>query len=403
MKHGHLSQYFTGIASKKLSAVETDPKLSHQHEFNGVNNLIEILGPDGGATVHFKSRFVYLSDKLEEPLVAEGEAGWYDSRRNHATRSEYRLYYPSNAVMDSASAKDFLIVAKRPDNTLLFIIAESESTAENQIKWLFGLKDVKSRFLVKGEKETESIELNFTVRLILEQIGIEVEETAEDHLDELLSRFGSQFPKTREFSDYARDAFPEISPLEDPDQTIIEWMDREETLFRTLERHIVQDRLDAGFSDVDAFISFSLSVLNRRKSRAGHALENHLEAIFTAHNIRYDRGKETENRAKPDFVFPSIKEYRDKNFPENLLTMLGAKQTCKDRWRQVLSEAKRIELKHLFTLEPGISENQTEEMKSQKLQLVVPVPLIETYSKRQQGWLMNFREFLDVVKHRQEK
>ncbi|WP_339684965.1 type II restriction endonuclease [Gimesia maris] len=261
---------------------------------------------------------------------------------------------------------------------------------------------MKSRFQVKGEKETESIELNFTVRLILEQIGIEVEETAEDHLDELLSRFGNQFPSTREFSDYSRTAFPEISPLDDPDQTILEWMDREETLFRTLERHIVQDRLDAGFSEVDTFISFSLSVLNRRKSRAGHALENHLEAIFTAHNIRYARGKETENRAKPDFVFPSIEEYRDKNFPENLLTMLGAKQTCKDRWRQVLSEAKRIELKHLFTLEPGISENQTEEMKSQKLQLVIPVPLIETYSKSQQGWLMNFVEFLDVVKHRQK-
>jgi len=50
----------------------------------------------------------------------------------------------------------------------------------------------------------------------------------------------------------------------------------------------------------------------------------------------------------------------------------------------------------------GISENQTEEMKSQKLQLVVPVPLIETYPKSQQEWLMYFREFLEVVKHRQE-
>lgn len=45
-------------------------------------------------------------------------------------------------------------------------------------------------------------------------------------------------------------------------------------------------------------------------------------------------------------------------------TMLGVKSTCKDRWRQVLSEAKRIDNKHLATLEPGISENQTAEMQA---------------------------------------
>jgi hypothetical protein len=31
--------------------------------------------------------------------------------------------------------------------------------------------------------------------------------------------------------------------------------------------------------------------------------------------------------------------------------MLGAKTTCKDRWRQVLTEAIKIPHKHLFTLE----------------------------------------------------
>ncbi len=52
--------------------------------------------------------------------------------------------------------------------------------------------------------------------------------------------------------------------------------------------------------------------------------------------------------------------------------MLGVKSTCKDRWRQVLSEAARIPDKCLLTVEPGISENQTNEMQANRLQLVLP-------------------------------
>ena len=63
-------------------------------------------------------------------------------------------------------------------------------------------------------------------------------------------------------------------------------------LFLRLERRIVADRLETGFvnadgTDVDGFIRFSLSVRNRRKSRMGHSLEHHLEAVFVAHAIRY--------------------------------------------------------------------------------------------------------------------
>ena len=108
-------------------------------------------------------------------------------------------------------------------------------------------------------------------------------------------------------------------------------------------------------ADVDGFLSFSLSVQNRRKSRAGQALENHLEELFTAHGIRFARGVVTENCNTPDFLFPGALEYQNPTFPTAMLTMLGAKSTLKDRWRQVLSEAARIEDKHLLTLEPGIS------------------------------------------------
>ncbi len=81
--------------------------------------------------------------------------------------------------------------------------------------------------------------------------------------------------------------------------------------------------------------------------------------------------------------------------------MLGVKSTCKDRWRQVLSEAVRINEKHLFTLEPAISQNQTNEMESNNLRLVIPEGIHHTYNSEQKNWLLNLAEFLYMIKFRQ--
>ena len=60
-------------------------------------------------------------------------------------------------------------------------------------------------------------------------------------------------------------------------------------------------------------------------------------------------------------------------------------------------QADGIHAKHLFTLQPGISENQTEEMKKSNLQLVVvPEALKTTYTNEQQGWRWCSQDF---VKH----
>ena len=83
--------------------------------------------------------------------------------------------------------------------------------------------------------------------------------------------------------------------------------------------------------------------------------------------------------------------------------MLGVKTTCKDRWRQVISEARKITQKHLFTLEPGISENQTNEMRSVSLQLVIPQALHSTYSTPQRSWLITLADFIQIVLERQAK
>ena len=81
--------------------------------------------------------------------------------------------------------------------------------------------------------------------------------------------------------------------------------------------------------------------------------------------------------------------------------MLASKSTCKDRWRQALSEAERIGEKHLITLEPSISENQTDEMRAKQLRLILPQTLHETYQSSQRGWLMNVLQFINLVAERQ--
>ncbi len=181
------------------------------------------------------------------------------------------------------------------------------------------------------------------------------------------------------------------------------WMEREEILFRTLEKHIINERLYQGFDgDVDGFISFSLSVQNRRKSRAGLALENHLATLFQECGIKYSRTPVTEHKSKPDFIFPGKTEYHDPAFNEIDLTMLGVKSSCKDRWRQVLAEADRIKRKHLLTLEVSISKNQTDEMESKELQLILPKKLHQSYTPEQQPWLMSIAEFTDHVLSKQQ-
>ncbi|MDZ4750995.1 MAG: type II restriction endonuclease [Flavobacteriales bacterium] len=408
MKKGYLSQYFEGAAVKVLSAVEANTLTSNQHEFNGVKGLRDILGePDG--KVRYNAKFLYLTDHDDEPIVEDGFLTWYDSRQSarikrSVMRWEYRLYFQTNLVSQCANAGDILVIAKRPDNTLFAIVAEAETTIAQQILWLFGFSETPHPgFSVREELETEQDRIEFASRFILESIGINVEVSEESFLDAMLDRFNGIFPTTREFSKYARSTLPDVTPQDGHDAVLMAWMEREEILFRTLEKHIIGERLSQGFDgDVDGFISFSLSVQNRRKSRAGLALENHLEILFQECGIRYSRTPVTENKSKPDFIFPGKNEYHDPAFNKLNLTMLGVKSSCKDRWRQVLAEADLIKRKHLLTLEAAISKNQTDEMESKELQLVLPQKLHQSYLPEQQSWLMSISEFTNHVFSKQQ-
>ncbi len=406
MKRGHLSEYFKGVAAKTMSAVEADPGASNQHEFNGVSRLKSILGLEKKT---ISARFVYLSDRAEVPDRADGFLTWYDARESHPKRSEHRLYFPTTSVSERFKSGDLFFMGLRPDGTALCVIAEAASTVANQVCWLFGIEyEELPGFAVADEASFDDVPLEYSARLILDEIGVEPEPEPEvdSLLDRILGKFGPSFPTTREFSMFARE-LSRLDPRDGADEVLMAWMDLEEAAFRALERHVISERLKTGFGgmgnnvDVDGFISFSLGVQNRRKSRAGYALENHLAAIFIAHGINHSRTAVTENKNKPDFLFPGIGEYRVPSYPVARLTMLAAKTSAKDRWRQILGEADRLAAKHLLTLEPGISENQTDEMKARQVSLVLPRSIHSSYSPTQRPWLMDLESFIHVVTARQ--
>ncbi|MHC8403747.1 type II restriction endonuclease [Pseudomonas sp. TMB3-21] len=407
-----ISDYFEGVAAKYLSAVDADPARSHQHEIGGLPaaGFKQYLGTPGKSEEYrFKAKQIYITDESVAPDISEGLVTWYDCRRKQPHRSaEFRLYYNKNAVTELLEEGDFHLVAKMRDGSLLMIFTPAGSTIESQLRLLFGLNHVDERFT---SGTLDSVQLLLPLRLMLEELGIELSpvETGDGvWLEQLINLFGGKaFPTTSEFSVYARKSIEEIvDPIACSDQTIVDWMEHEEKLFRIYERHLVQEQLRSGFGeagdDVDEFISFSLSVQNRRKSRVGHAFEGHLDEIFRLHGLRFQQGRGkgsvTENNSRPDFIFPGFSEYRDPEFPDGKLIMLGAKTTCKDRWRQVLSEANRIPVKHLITMESAISEHQTMEMQSHRLNLVVPEKIKATYTGTQKKWLLGLGEFVELVK-----
>ena len=404
MEAGSLSRYFSGVGAKRVTGTEVDPTVSRGHEFQGVDSFRDFIGSPA-QKFRVPVQYVWLTDD-EAPLVFSGEGTWYDSRRGKSHRgAEYRLYYPAAAedVVHRTRDGDTLFLCQTRKGELLALLCQAGSSIEQQLLWLFGL-EIGGRDLSQRDfREEGGRELGIAARRILELVDIEVEIASDDLLERLLKAFPKGLPPTSRFSAFARDSCEGADALADPDQTLLAWMDMEERMFMTYERHIVGERLKQGFmngdvADVDAFISYSLGVQNRRKSRAGYALGHHVEALLHLHDVPHKREATTEKRNGPDFLFPGEEAYHDPAWPQDKLLMLGVKTSCKDRWRQVLAEADRIAEKHLLTLEPGISATQTDEMKKERLQLVLPHGLHETYRQGQRQDLMDVAGFIDLAR-----
>src|SRR5688572_21422239 len=95
------------FVAKELGAVEVDPSASHQHEFHAgrLRNVLGFSAKTSGRLV------IVLYDDSSLPIISETEYTLYDAREG-TRRSEWRLYYKSNLILDYARAGDFLLILR---------------------------------------------------------------------------------------------------------------------------------------------------------------------------------------------------------------------------------------------------------------------------------------------------
>jgi hypothetical protein len=232
--------------------------------------------------------------------------------------------------------------------------------------------------------------------------NVESEDDCVDRLIRETSAVYTEFPSGEVFSEATRkilrSCLKKFSELP-VDDALMRAMETEYQLFQSVERTVSQNVV-AGrlFKNIDEFIHAALSILNRRKARAGRSFENHVEQLLTEAGIPHKMRPALGSDGRPDVVIPSEEAYMDLSWPENQLFVIGLKTTCKDRWRQVLNEGRRVKAKHILTLQQGITGNQLKEMQEARVSLVVPKPLHNKYPKDWQSALLDVHGFIENIK-----
>lgn len=231
-------------------------------------------------------------------------------------------------------------------------------------------------------------------------------ETEDDCIDRKIREFSAaltDFPTGAVFSVTTRailvdclKKFPNLTA----DEALITAYQTEYQLFQSVERQVCQNEVSGRlFKNIDDFIQTAASIMNRRKARAGRSFENHVEYLLTHAKIPHKMRPSLGADGKPDIVIPDERAYFDAGFPIEKLFIVGLKTTCKDRWRQVLNEGRRVKAKHILTLQPGITSAQLAEMHTAGVSLVVPQSLHKSFPKEHTINLLSVESFIQTVKH----
>ncbi len=387
-----MTQYFDLAVSQVKSAemafcrfiTANDVNLtSHQCGFYVPKEAQKLLFEKPGIRGSNKDKFVKI--RWQDDFETSSRFIYYGT----GTRNEYRItrFGHGFPFLTEEYVGSLLIICKMGDTEYSGIVLEHDEDIDEFFS-IYNLPTDKTNHLINKN----------------------VLATPDERLDSLFRQvvdMSKDFPDTVTMSKLARDLFNDNYVISDadinqePDKLLLRWIDTEYKLFHYFEERFYKPIYSSPFKDCQSLIDFSNEILNRRKSRAGKSLEHHLSKIFTTVHLRFDEQKVTEGKKKPDFIFPGITEYHDFLFPADDLVFLGAKTTCKDRWRQVLTEADRIETKYLFTLQQGVSSAQLREMKQSNLILVVPAANKTCFDPAFKRDLLSLGEFINMVKVKQ--
>jgi len=362
---------------KFISPNDTGVTGAHQAGFYLPKSAWEIFTPNAptkGQNTKHEVEIEWHDGKTTQSVVT-----WY----GQGTRSEYRL---------TRFGRDFPFLVPDTVGDLLMLVP---MTATHFNAYVFDQED-----------DIEEIMASLGVQpfehwAIYKNGAVQVEDT-DACLEKQFQEFAKTletFPRTDVFSNSTRDmlthCFSELAK-QPADTKLLEYYSTEYRLFQVVERQICQSEIGRLFKDVDDFLHTAASIMNRRKSRAGHSLENHVDSILTEANLPHEMQPRVDG--KPDIVFPSKDAYLDTSYPTEKLIVMGVKTTCKDRWRQILNEGKRVKNKHILTLQPGISSNQLTEMHEAGVTLVVPRKLQDEYPKNHSLTILSVEDFIEKAK-----
>lgn len=220
---------------------------------------------------------------------------------------------------------------------------------------------------------------------------------------EFISSIDSVFPDTKTMAKVGRQLANILKPglvRNTWDDQLLEWVRVEYQVFRAVERHFFLQEDPARWADVDQFLGTASSMMNRRKARAGKSLEHHIAALLDQAGIPFSPQAPTEGGHTADFLLPSADAYHSPYFPPNQLLFLAAKTTCKDRWRQILTETTRIPVKHLVTLQQALSGDQLRQMHQNDVQLIVPRSYHAGYAKVDEAQVWSVDDFVKMLQSR---
>ena len=373
-----------GAFCRFLSANDTHATGGHQYGFLLPIAAYPIIFNQDKVKGENKDKTVKI--RWQKDLETESRLTYYGKAKNELRITRFGNDFPFFA---EEHVGDLLIIAKQTDDDYEGYVLSTEDDIDTFMSHFNLSADRPNQIIDVANKRCESNTLQTAI-----------DEAIKDLID---------FPQTAEMGRMAQELFNKLHNINDekvcesPDKILLNWYDTELSMFRSLEEKVYNPIYTKPFPDCQSLIEFSNKILNRRKSRAGKSLEHHLSAIFTAQKLIFEEQVVTENNKKPDFLFPNGVCYHNFEFPAEDLTILGAKTTCKDRWRQVINEADRVDERYLFTLQQGISKNQLKEMADENVKLVVPESHIGSYPEEYQDSLNTLNGFIEIVKEKQER
>jgi type II restriction enzyme len=367
-----------------ITGNDTGTTGSHQAGFYVPKCASELLFDEPGRKGENKEKTVQI--KWQDDFTTESCMKYY----GQGTRNEYRItrFGRNFPFLQDDNVGDLLIIAKFTEEDYVGYVLSSDEDIDEFF----------ATFNLPPDETNQLIDISGIVM---------PDDKIAQLLLEFVNRFNS-FPETKTMATGARNCFNRAYNIADtalissPDKILLNWVDTEYRLFKLMEEKVYAEVMTKPFVSIDAFVQMANEVLNRRKSRAGKSLEHHLADIFTHNELIFEEQAITEEKKKPDFLFPNANCYHNLQFPADDLIVLGAKTTCKDRWRQVLTEADRVEVKYLLTLQQGISKNQLLEMKDSQLKLVVPRKYIGSFPEDFQSDISSLQDFILLVKGKQE-